>query len=939
MLYPPRDRCCGPYTIAIVIGSVSSRVWQDIATEFNALATQCAGWEDMPVKDLEAFILQVKAKVTTWGKKKGALLSGQRVDQAAEGNKLIEKAKCLEKIAGALDAYQESYDVVRAKALLAAMAEAKDVAVSLPGICQVQELNALASLEWDGGNHANSSKRLAYKDLTLHVSDLCAKSVISSFVKRCVEQILQKADTRGLTVNEVTEELIPVVNCGEVVTIDMDSADNFCQDMKAFALHVQPEGAQCKEEIEQAVDRLSSSDLFRGLKVFDSGFALVKRAKEMVPKIEALHATTEEFKAWFAETSVAAQKGLVGDCVLDAGPSYACVLAKSKSWMLQVHQTSALRSLMVPPEDDLDVSIVAAVVGVRAGCLSSFVAECLKEFGNHVAALCKDEEGCLGTLATEITDGDAMRCGKVVDALPSQMQQRINSATAGEPEWLRSSCVHVGAKQIFEDEVKSWEYAVALVSALCSAFGTYSTMRVTSRAKGNVETEFTKLTDFIMRLESIDETDLGCPSARSLPCIKKTLKGNESLQKRFVDSVQQSLRAASLEQWQKVRLEVASSAVELSTSWTSIAKDTGRGTWDAVMPCTLRSLPPGQHGKQTLAELQAVTSAHEKMLEAAIGLAGIRGRIERHFVLLEMKLADFRKSACALLSALNVNGFEPHEAAGSGQLAPGEWCKLMAAPVANVRVSLAAWEALKCSEQLGGTNNGGLTGEQLERIEENRRLAMQKRLDGASVPSHCCRSWGDLDACFRSAQAFAEDVEMHCLASMVQVQTKASAAMESFFGLLGNSGDFMIVMSSQPKAKKIEDTLFWIEDDEGDIIDRAETARQQLTQCVEALTTIVNRSTLLLHPSDVGSPRGAWSEELEHWRSVETRAQLFLMAAASWDLMLCLEESTKKSRAAEAATLKDNLKQLPKVAAQFPGSLLSLVEAWVGGADIRAMCQ
>ena len=100
--------------------------------------------------------------------------------------------------------------------------------------------------------------------------------------------------------------------------------------------------------------------------------------------------------------------------------------------MLKVHETSALRSLMVPPEDDLDVSIVAAVVGVRAVCLSSFVADCLEEFGNHVPALCKDQEGCPGTLATEITDGDAMRCGKEVAALPSQMQQRINSATAGE---------------------------------------------------------------------------------------------------------------------------------------------------------------------------------------------------------------------------------------------------------------------------------------------------------------------------------------------------------------------------------------------------------------------------------------------------------------------------------------------------------------------------
>ena len=502
-------------------------------------------------------------------------------------------------------------------------------------------------------------------------------------------------------------------------------------------------------DIEQAVERLGSSDLFRGLKVFDSGFAVAKRAKDMVPQIEALHATTEEFKAWLAETSVAAEKGLDGDRVLDACISYIGVLATSKSWIRNAHETPALRSLMVHPEDDVDVSIVHVVVGVRAGCLSSLVADYLEEFAKRVPALCKGQEGCPGTLATEITDGDAMRCGKEVAALPSQMQQRINSATAGEPEWLRSSCVHAGAKQIFEDEVKMWENAVALVAALCSAFGTYSTMRVTSRAKGNVETEFTKLTDFIMRLESIDETDLGCPSARSLPCIKKTTKGTESLQKRFVDSVQQSLRSASLEQWHKTRLAVTNSAVELTTAWTNIAKDTGSGTWDSVMPCTLRSLPPGQQGKQTLAELLAATSAHEKKLEAAIGLANIRGKLERHYVLLEMKLADFRKSACALLSALNVNGFEPHEAAGSGQLAPGEWCTLMAAPVANVRVSLASWEALKCSGQLVGSNNGilnGLTGAQLERIEENRKLALQKREEGASGPSHCCRSMDDLDA-------------------------------------------------------------------------------------------------------------------------------------------------------------------------------------------------
>ena len=93
VLYPPRNRCCDPYTIAIVIGSVSSRVWPDIDAEYHALAIQCGSWEDVPVKDLEAFRDQTNTNITTWGKEKGALLSGQRVDKAAEANKIIDKAK------------------------------------------------------------------------------------------------------------------------------------------------------------------------------------------------------------------------------------------------------------------------------------------------------------------------------------------------------------------------------------------------------------------------------------------------------------------------------------------------------------------------------------------------------------------------------------------------------------------------------------------------------------------------------------------------------------------------------------------------------------------------------------------------------------------------------------------------------------------------------
>ena len=61
---PLRDRWCGPYTIAIVIGSVSSRVWQDIHADYQALAIQCESWEGVPVKDLDSFKDQTKAKIT-----------------------------------------------------------------------------------------------------------------------------------------------------------------------------------------------------------------------------------------------------------------------------------------------------------------------------------------------------------------------------------------------------------------------------------------------------------------------------------------------------------------------------------------------------------------------------------------------------------------------------------------------------------------------------------------------------------------------------------------------------------------------------------------------------------------------------------------------------------------------------------------------------------
>ena len=93
VLYPLRDRCCGPYTIAIVIGSVPSGVWQDINREFHAIELECAGWDDVPVNSPEAFREKTQTNITVWGNNIGALLSGQRVGQAAEAVKLIDKAK------------------------------------------------------------------------------------------------------------------------------------------------------------------------------------------------------------------------------------------------------------------------------------------------------------------------------------------------------------------------------------------------------------------------------------------------------------------------------------------------------------------------------------------------------------------------------------------------------------------------------------------------------------------------------------------------------------------------------------------------------------------------------------------------------------------------------------------------------------------------------
>ena len=46
------------------------------------------------------------------------------------------------------------------------------------------------------------------------------------------------------------------------------------------------------------------------------------------------------------------------------------------------------------------------------------------------------------------------------------------------------------------------------------------------------------------------------------------------------------------------------------------------------------------------------------------GLATIRGVVERHLIVLEKKLTEFRKRGFAILAALNKNGFEPRMCAG-----------------------------------------------------------------------------------------------------------------------------------------------------------------------------------------------------------------------------------------------------------------------------------
>ena len=115
------------------------------------------------------------------------------------------------------------------------------------------------------------------------------------------------------------------------------------------------------------------------------------------------------------------------------------VLSGAKAWVCKVHETAALRKMVAVPDDDVEVSIAGAIVGVRAGLMSTLVAQRLQEFVQRVPTLCTCQEYCPGTLSNDTTDDDAMRFGKAMDALPSQMQQRIDSAAAGQASFLNSN--------------------------------------------------------------------------------------------------------------------------------------------------------------------------------------------------------------------------------------------------------------------------------------------------------------------------------------------------------------------------------------------------------------------------------------------------------------------------------------------------------------------
>ena len=800
--------------------SVSDYFVQGIQAEYLVFLQQWLNLKGVPTPSLEHFKTELKSKVTKWGKTKGGVLSGNRVDEAETIQKNVAAAKAMEAVVVQLEKFQYEAAPINGNTFVSSLDLARSAGLAIPGLCQAQRAHALAILENRGQNHEAAAERMCFDTLAEFLGEEDAMVMIKQFLKRHATDCLRGADHRRSEYQEVVASLLPYASMYKKALFDNSGKDNADMiQLRDFMGHVanvlQPGKAKTKAALELSIEVVQKSEDFRCFRVFDSGLTLLKRARAMVKKVEQMQIDVEAFKTfintlidthsstrWSTSTliEINGKDGLTTTFQVAVRTIVAWRQRFDADRELMEACASACFAILELDQMDMERSLVSHALRVRSVEVCAAYMEAYTKLAAVFATITSGLHTVHKRLDVGVTNAQCACISNEARAAVAKFDEVASRRAAGEEEFFAS---YSGASaRCIEEDNSAWLTLRDYLENLSTMVGGFITLRCKSRDKAQTSEEYLATMKVFRRSAPAElASNLGT-IAPSIPVITRLVIEPCTAQvDTFLTAVRVGLQAQSTAQWHEMSSKMVGKAVEYGVAWRSAAHVVGRDgqlLLTFALPYTFRALPPGASGLQQLETLERecgdICGEWKAMVEPAT-LAGVK---EKNDVSMELKMTDFRCVALVVSQYLNKCGFEPTVDTTS------TWLEQVSEPMCKVLLSHKAWAE----------------------AAESAVIAQDQKMPDDF--NGCVRTWARLPNCLADAGAFRRDLEFHFMKQLVQAGATQIADIETIFKVVEPGGDFLEVLAHRPSSRSLEVRLFSEHADQPDCIDIVNKARNNL---------------------------------------------------------------------------------------------------------------
>jgi len=279
------------------------------------------GYEDMLAMfgqaskdaDFAAVETTVATNITTWGKKRGALISTNRVDDAEQVMKLVFGAHALRKALQSFSRWSTSRTAQSANSFVGSLKEApEEVVKNSPVFLQCEYSQARADLEITAGKIAGAVQAVSCArgvELQLCLDDIAAMQ--AGVFKRHFTAVMRSGDEKRKKVDVVIAELEAfcskvVEACMSVDSLDFEQTDVLVpvvlEEFTLLKKILRPETATPKD-IELALKKIRASEMVKAMRVFDCGQAILAAAGDAVDKLKECETDVKLYKDWLHAAS------------------------------------------------------------------------------------------------------------------------------------------------------------------------------------------------------------------------------------------------------------------------------------------------------------------------------------------------------------------------------------------------------------------------------------------------------------------------------------------------------------------------------------------------------------------------------------------------------------------------------------------------------------